>query len=320
MNQKIFFITALIILLLLIWWNYWRIQLMFNSSSMSFFTPSSFKIMNEDRYNSVTSKGFEVASQKKIVICGLVRDISSRFNMIRKKVERLGAIFKDYHVLIVENDSKDDSRQKLLDWHASNPRVDILGCGYNVNSCKMKFPKTEGHGVDRPRIQKMAHLRSIYLDEIKSNFDKKEWDYVAVWDLDIIGSVYIDGIANSIGHFDEDKEIDAMCANGFYQWGPLTLYYDTYAHLDPEDSFHIDLKTVHDIKKGVGVRYSRGHEPVDVTSCFSGFTLYRRDILDEAEYDMSNDGNLECEHVRLHKNFKKMKLNPSMIHLVIYNE
>jgi hypothetical protein len=298
---------------------------MYNSSVVSSYTPESFEIHPnmKDLYEINTANGFKNAKTKKVVIAALVRDVGSRISEIIKKAEKVGSLFANYHVLIVENDSSDDTREKLLDWARKNSNVTILGCGYNVEKCSIPKNniKTIGHHVDRPRIQKMVDLRNIYLEEIKKNF--YNYDYAVFWDLDMIGSVYVDGIANSIDFLHRNPDADVTCAYGIYHWGLFTLFYDTYALLHKGEKFHIDMKTIHDIRKGLWeVKYQRGDDPVEVDSCFSGFAIYKvRSILPEnVIYDMSQDGNLECEHVRLNIKIKGKKyVNPSMINLVLEN-
>jgi hypothetical protein len=249
--------------------------------------------------------------------------VGERIGEIKKKAEALGNLFKDYRILIVENDSSDGTRDKLLAWAAQNPKVTILGCGHNAPQCKIpKTPKTDGHGVDRPRIEKMVYLRNIYLQEIKERY--ADSDYVAVWDLDSIGSVYLDGVAHTMGLFGIDPEISVVCANGIYRWGSLTLFYDSYATVDKGEVFHIDMKTPHDIRKGLlEHQHVRGDNPIEVESCFSGFAIYKtQDLLDKnVFYDMSDETNLECEHTRLNKKIKGRKIiNPSMINLILLND
>ncbi len=328
--HTVFFMVILIITVIVMWKCYWRIQVMYNSSTLSLYTPDSFYISPQHRPNhdKITKYGFIRMQKKTVVICALLRDVASKLKEIRLRAERLGKAFKDYRIIIVENDSSDGTRAALKKWRKDNPKVIILGCGVNseINNCRLPKAgtKTEGHTVNRKRIEKMTHLRNIYLDYVKNSL--REYDYAVVWDMDIVGTVYLDGIANTIGHFEHSKSLskdaDAICAYGIYRWGWVTLYYDTYAHIDKGDRFHIDLKTVHDLKKGLRVRYERGTPPVPVVSCFSGFTIYRiSSLLDpNVIYDMSPPDNLECEHVRFHRKLHSMYLNPSMIHFVLLND
>ena len=146
------------------------------------------------------------------MIAGLIRNGSKHTPRIKRQTEHLSSYFQDYHILIVENDSTDDTRRQLLAWHDDNPRVDILGCGVNVDECIMKLPKTIDHESDRPRIVKMANLRNIYLDNVLENY--RSFDYLIVMDLDLVGTCYLDGIASSFGSLDHHPEIDAISSNG----------------------------------------------------------------------------------------------------------
>ncbi len=308
--------------------------MMYNSSVLSFFTPDTFPVSNiilpsglgaTEEYERLCDAGDAYSTTQRIIITSMVRDVADRIPEIKKKVERVGSMFLDYKVMIVENDSTDGTRDLLLEWARTNPKVTILGCGYNVAECKLpKTPKTQGHGVDRPRIEKMVKLRNIYLEEIKFLENPEEWQYTVMWDLDLLGSIYLDGIANSMGYLSENPDVDVMCSYGIYRWGALTLFYDTYALLHLGEKFHIDDKTIHDIKKGWWeAKYQRGDLPFEVDSCFSGFAIYRTSglLAPEVKYDMSPPDNLECEHVRLNKKIKGRKLvNPSMINFVLLND
>lgn len=323
--------VALVLFIYLLWKKYWRVQLHFNSTSLALYTPDTFPLReeNEQIYDERIVMGRTHASQSTVVICGMLRDASSNLKNIQLRVEKLGATFKDYRVLIVENDSADDTRPLLLKWVKENPRVTVLGCGVNMcedEGCHLSLPKTEGHGVDRRRIDKMIYLRNIYLDYVRTHYPSM--DYTIVWDLDIIGSVYLDGVHNSMGYLspsiDPRRETSVMTANGMYRWGLLTLYYDTYALLQHGEGFDINYKTASDVRKGLGFRYIRGQAPVEVQSAFGGFAIYRTSALlsPNVNYEQSpSDGeNIMCEHTNLCKKMVgKVYVNPSMIHYVLLN-
>lgn len=328
-HEKVIFFIILFVTIMVVWKYYWKVQLMYNSSLLSLYTPDSFSIADgtDDYLEKMTDYGFQEAKNRTLVIATMLRDAEKNISQIIVRAEKVGGMFQDYRIIVVENDSDDNTRSELLNWRKRNPRVIVLGCGVNSRekcSIQSATVKTEGHSVNRRRIEKMTKLRNIYLDYIKKNLS--HFDFLAVWDLDIIGSVYIDGVANTVAQFTHPvhgvKDAEAMCAYGIYRWGVLELYYDTYAHLDEGDDFHIDQKPIHDVKKGLGVKYQRGIAPQEVVSCFSGFTMYKINALQNPQvyYDMTPPGNIECEHVRLHRRMGKIYLNPSMIHLVLLNE
>ena len=295
------------------------------------YTPKSnglglpLNIRNHDEYTRKVTEGAQVMKDSTVVVCGMLRDAEDNIPSIISRAEKILALFKDYRILIVENDSTDHTRTLLLEWARVNPRVTVLGCGVNSSECKLNLPKTVGHSVGFNRIKKMSVLRQNYLRYALKHYSS--FDYLAVWDMDIIGNLYVDGIQNSLGWMKE-KNADGICAYGIYDWGIFTIYYDTYAHIDHTDRFDPDKKYLHDVNKGLSVRYTLGDKPVSVRSCFSGFAIYNMHSLLEsgAEYTIPDEKDLKCEHTLFHEHFYsggregKMFMNPSMIHHVILNE
>lgn len=326
----IFFILVAVIFAKLIFNQYWRLQLMFNSSALSLYTPDIFPVSEEyrDSHDKTTKLGFQVASTKTIVICSLLRNVADRFPEIKKRAEKMGEMFGDYRIVIAENDSTDGTRKLLNDWRRQNPKVIILGCGVNSaeDTCHIDIASqpTIGHPVNRKRIEKMTYLRNLCLDYVKNKL--YNYDYLAVWDLDVIGVVYLDGVANTIGHFHTPSspayKADGICAYGIYRWGYLKIYYDTYAHHDFDPDYDEGHELITHVKKGLKLNRDRGTPPIHVKSCFGGFTIYRIESLlsDKVIYDMSPpEINVECEHARLHGKLKRMYYNPSMIHQLVLN-
>ena len=307
--------------------HYWRARVtVFPHLTTQRLTPSHYGIAPHLRpaYEKTLAKGIREASRTKVLIVGMVRDVAKSIPAIREKVERIGKHFLDYKVLIVENDSVDGTRNLLFQWKKTTPRVTILGCGVDSRSaCQIpKTPKTVGHAASRPRIEKMAMLRNIYLDYIRT-LPEGEYPYSLIWDLDSLSVLYEDGVLHTIGTMAKDPTIGVSCANGIYNWGFFTYYYDTYAHLEKGETYDPDDKMAHNLRHGaLESRYYRGEDPAEVDSCFSGFTIYRTDVLTKSKYDLP-EGKLVCEHVALHqrmpKNIKKV-VNPSMINLVLLNE
>jgi hypothetical protein len=159
-----FELLVFVLLFYLIWKNYWKIQCIFAPEKFcDIETPESFPLKHKKKYNARVKDGFNKMKNLDVTICGMVRDVGDRVEDIKERVESMGRLVRDYRVLIVENDSTDDTRKNLLDWVSSNPRVYILGCGVNESSCHLNLPKTSGHSVYRERIEKMCKLRNIYL-------------------------------------------------------------------------------------------------------------------------------------------------------------
>jgi len=336
-SHIILFVIILVIFVWIFAKNFWRIQLYFNTTGVSFYTPTTFSIsdsQNRKQFDNLVKYGMNKMKSQSVVICGLVRDVESQIPYIIQKVERVANLFQKYKILIVENDSKDNTRSLLLKWSEKNKNVIILGCGVNQKECKLNMPKTQAHEIERWRIEKMVKLRNEYISYINSNLS--DYDYCIVWDLDVIGIVYLDGIANSIGWMNSNDlltneskidssefSIDAICANGIYKFASPSwayVYYDTYAHLDYNEKYDINNHFTHSLSKRIGCRYAFGEKLQKVKSCFSGFTIYRISSIKGLMYDMSPENNLECEHVRFNRHLSNVYVNPSMIYRLLMNK
>lgn len=283
------------------------------------------RVDEKSDFNSHALRGFALMKRTKVLIVGLVRDVESTLPHLIRKTEKVGKAFADYRILLVENDSKDQTRSLLLKWRQRNPRVTILGCGVNSPECRLSLPGGKGdHDVNRKRISKMVFLRNIYLDALRT-VDVAEWPLTIIWDLDILGSAYLDGIANTISRMDADPSLSAMCAYGAYHVSSLwNNHYDNYAAVLKGESYRHDLANLHYTKTISGMTSQPGSNPFEVESCFGGFTLYRTAALTNRNvfYDMSPSlDNVECEHVRLHAKLPgRIECNPGMIHTVVVND
>lgn len=311
----ILFLIVIILLVYLMVKNYWRVQVGFGGENLSI---NGYPEHPDSKYLQIESLGSVKAKTQKIVICTLVRDTSKMVEHLKKKVESIGSLFGDYRVLVVENDSSDNTRDKMLKWSNENPRVSVLGCGVNVPECKLNLPKTVGHSVSFNRIKKMCHLRNVCLDHAKKVYP--DFDYLAMWDLDILGVLYNHGVLHSVGLFNLEPSIDAICAYGIYKWGSVGIYYDTYAHLECDEVFDLQKKYIDDLSKWViHSKHKMNDPPSKVQSCFGGFTMYRMSSLNGVEYHDPDPENTECEHVILSRQLSNVVLNPGMVHLVLLN-
>lgn len=303
-------------LVFLLWRQYWKIQLYFNSHALGDETPNDlFPCVSPRIYKFYRKLGEIVCKKSKVVICALLRDASSNIDYIRRKAKSLTSKFQDYRILIVENDSSDDTRKKLLKWSKEDDKVIVLGCGINSNECNLKFPKTENRRVFYSRIWKMAYLRNIYLDYVKGFFSN--FDYTIVWDMDLLSSIYLDGIMNSFGYLCCRKhEIDVVCSYGIFRWPMFDLFYDTYAYSELGEEFDINIKHILDLRRGLTVKFNRGESIRKIQSGFSGFAIYKTSSIVNKKYFV--DEKIECEHSSLTKGLN-VYINPSMINFVLRN-
>jgi hypothetical protein len=272
-------------------------------------------------YNSnYLIEGKEFLSTKNVAICGLVRDNGDRINNNMKEVKKIASYFNDYRVLIVENDSEDDTRDILLDWTSRDDKIKVLGCnGLNLTKCKLDLPATIYHDTSKKRIKKMSYLRNIYLDELRKPM-YNNIDYVIVWDLDLIAEFNINSIYNLGYRLKYNPQIDAICANGLYS----LFYYDTYAFRLNEDDNRRSRKSFYDmvyrIPYNCNIKEDLKNEGlIKVKSCFGGFTIYKKSSILSSRYDTYLDqyGTAICEHEYLSSPFKNI-YSDTKLQLYVY--
>lgn len=315
----IFIIITIVVILLII-----RCKL-FPVNTEDYFNihpPSEF---NDTKYHD----GYRHMKSSTVVFTGLMRDQAKLISGLKNYLSIITPYFKDYRILIVENDSKDKTRELLLDWAKEDPKVIILGCGINVDKCKLSLPSSTNHKITFSRIGKMAMLRNIYNEYIKNNLS--DFDYNIILDMDIFGSAYIDGISDSFYYFEKYPQIDCISCNPKYnhvrRWQinafyPRYIYYDPFALKlkDPEKVFG---KTVPPDEWGdtVNNEFKLSHKLdglLPVISAFAGLSICRISsiIKYDAKYNPGTEDNIICEHVPFFESMKNNYINPKMIYYI----
>lgn len=281
-------------------------------------TPAKFSC-NIDPQKS--QSGLSWFRSQRLVICALLRDSESSIHLIQRQAEAVGRLFSNYTILVVENDSHDNTRLRLLEWAKRNRKVRVLGCDkINLTHCSMNMDPTLIHDRASGRIDKMVRLRNVYLDHIRSDPKLSSSQLALIWDMDIQGSFYLDGLGLT-GYYLKNgisnKQVDAMCANGVANVGDQIetgKYYDPYAHEDIGQTR--TFTTVDDINPP-----ACSLPPMHVRSCFNGFTFYRLSALLSKKYSLEKSGEKEaiCEHVGVNRGMN-IYLNPGMVYLMEYND
>lgn len=264
---------------------------------------------------SLIDEGFKYMKTQNIIFTGLARNIEKVFDHVKQKYEFLGSLFKDYKIVIVENDSNDKTRKLLLDWKKSNDKVVILGCGFNKNECIMKTKMFSSFEAGNERIDKMVMIRNIYIDFIKHLSS----DYVAIVDFDIHGSIYADGIAHSFYYFSKNDSIDAIGANAINNFH--NTYYDPFALVELNQKLGFNNykeKMKHDFYIANNYDYKMGHPLIPVRSCFAGFAIYKLNSIRNRRYNNTPKEKLGCEHIYFNDGLN-MFMNPSMLFSVWKN-
>lgn len=272
---------------------------------------------------SVLQEGRDYYATKTMIFCGLVRNGAHHVKAIKDQITSLGSYFQDYRVIVVENDSTDNSRELLLDWHQLDPRVTILGCGENAAECRLDLLATVGHWHDEKRIRKMTQLRNIYLDHITNTPDLCRMDLVCMMDLDLDGLISHEGWLHSAALLASQSSVNAVGTNSLIKIGYYWVHHDPYAF----QPYGRPLNKVEKLVSAlVHLEYSSLFEPAalpfPVVSCFGGLMVYRNSSLRERRYVYMNNelnGTAFCEHEVLNRQISGIYNNPKMLMLVENN-
>jgi hypothetical protein len=255
----------------------------------------------------------------KAIFCGCVRDVAAHLDGVLLNIDRFTSLFQKSAFLFIENDSTDDSLNRLKNWSSAYPNSNIIShSGLDL--------------IRSSRTQRLAFCRNLLLHEIKKS-RYQEFDVVVMLDMDDVNSVPIDlvGFSDALSFLITTESAAAVCA---YQEN----YYDLWA-LRHREHFAIDIweeclreslatsKSDQEIFSGLRMRYPMSflspNTPTKVLSAFGGLALYKRSALvtnpcvysgekDFFAASLTSQGQPElkfgkiqqCEHVPFHYGFK----------------
>lgn len=252
-----------------------------------------------------------------IIICSIVRNAEKGLKKNIPIIKALCQQFKDYRIIVYENNSIDKTKELLISWHRSCPEkihinIDDIDDSETIPS--VRSVKSNPF-FSRKRIAKMAVLRNKYMEYIDSN----NWtaDYLMVVDLDV-ARLDLKGILSS---FTTKYKWDAVTAFG-YSTSPkfIRRYHDTYALTLWEDN---TPQTEHKISK---LSYKLGKLKttdnwIRVYSAFGGLAIYNYNAIKGLRYQVINNNDkrveVKCEHYSIYKQmtargFSNFYINPSM--------
>jgi hypothetical protein len=253
-----------------------------------------FEVENIDK--KFVQRGKEIALNKKIILCGLCRDIESVISKNINFCEQIGSQFYDYRIILFENDSKDNTRNIISEYSKKNSKIILLDCP-NVIDCKFGDKKMYDYGsLSLTRMSKMAYFRNQYIDTIKKKF--YDFDYVMMLDMDIEGYFNMDGLMEVISK----EEWDIVFCNGRSPIpGTFGLYegmYDGLAYLDKEDSYENcqNEKSVWKLLNVLlGMQFLKDKWN-KVKSAFNGCGIYKMNVIKNITFP----SNYNCEWIGFH--------------------
>jgi hypothetical protein len=229
-----------------------------------------------------------------IIIGGTCRDVGGYINSIIESIDKCGYKFAKYHVIIYENDSSDDTREKLIKLKKNNYTY-IFDDGLTD---KIKS-----------RTKRLEYGRNIVINQLRYMCKKESWDYFLNLDMDNVNAKGT--FVNTI-----EKCFDPSVNNS---WAVQTAnqvvgYYDRWALRIPK-FFNYDCwlkikkhgRNDQNVKKyvypDVDFSYNSNGLLIPVNSAFGGTALYKiKSIPSYCKYNGTHlTGEEKCEHVDFHK-------------------
>jgi hypothetical protein len=288
------------------------------------FLMKHFKDMNDEvrknkiiNFSEEAKNGMKLFRNKKIIITGLIYNSESQIQYITEWFNIVKSLCYECHIVIVENNSKDNTRKFCELWRNSDPEHVHLVC--NSLQCDGNWQVINDKSPFSNRIKKMAFLRNKYVEYISKNF--KEMDYVFVIDFDLKGTLFWDGIFHSIFQFYSNPSINVIACNGIVA-GSL-LYYDSFAYAKDKSELRWNStfdKQNHDqdVLQNISQHYQNSLEMDKVMSAFGGFCIYKFvDFIDK--YYGYEEKRFACEHCIYHEQYDNVQLNPKMIFIIEEN-
>jgi hypothetical protein len=252
------------------------------------------------------------------VFYGMVQNGMPNFQISKKNMINLSSkFFSDCRFVILENDSKDGTREFLEKWKNEDDRVTIInGDGKSAKRDVDMFKKSvqiSNREKGPIRIARYVNLRNQLHNSVKHIILSSDFKPSHCICLDMDQNVTLDekGFYDSLEKMADDKSVIACTAYGktVKPWTvPFTLYlYDSYAFLDNwlvknGTDLRNDMKCRHIFREKINVSDGKFHQCI---SNFGGFSVYRttKEFINNyyAVENIDKKGRCDCEHIGFNK-------------------
>jgi len=267
-----------------------------------------------EELKEIQIRGQETMKRTKAILAGLIHNNEKTLIQDVKFLHRLGKRFLDYKILLVENDS-DDETPRLMDRLCEDPHM-------ICQSLQLHVPESGFWGsLDFHRFATISAVRNKGLDHVRDleALGQLEGYDVILWtEMDLsehndgLNPMFeLDSVATSFGRKDYE-EFDLICANGVIEGG---MSRDTLALVSYEPEFRVVprggvwINNVHELRDGVTF--------IPAETCFGGIGIYNLSTLLGSNCRYHPESGV-CEHLSLHRCMKEHRLhriyiNPTMV-------
>jgi len=262
---------------------------------------NSYKILSDIKNN--------VIKNHSVVITGCCINVEQFIKKNLFIMDEIGKQFKEYKIVIFENDSKDSTRNILIE-NKKDHYDYIFEDGVNIQN----------------RTERIAYCRNKILNHVHEKYS--EYNYLLMLDLDdvLASGKLVETIKNCFLY--KADQWDAMFANC------SDKYYDIYAlrkkkYLTSCCWNNANVMKMHGVSHKDAyancidkyiINYPVDGKLISVISAFGGAGLYKLKSIGDAKYIGVEPNHLNkqiCEHVPFHKNMIdrgcKLYINPKML-------
>jgi len=251
------------------------------------------------------------------LIVGCARNVAKVLEKEINTLERCFGAFGEVTFFVVESDSTDETGELMQSIAQKRGIFRFKSLG----SITTQLPD---------RHERMAFCRNVYVDEINSNPNYTDIDYVVVADLDGVNKDLTEDAVASC--FTRDDWDGCFANQGANYYDVFALRHETWCPQDPwQEMWQLRDKGVGDLRsKEIAIhkkqkRISSKKDWLRVVSAFGGLAVYKKEVFSKSQYSSkSKEGaNPTCEHVPFHESLDKrgfrLFINPRFINSV-WNE
>lgn len=271
-------------------------------------------------YNYRLNMGNDICKDKKVIFCGICRDVGDVLEKNILRLHRTGRMFKDYHIFLYENDSSDNTVQILNKYKSS--KLNFI----STTRSDKDYRQDLNNGKDIWHYNRcciLAECRNHYIDYVNQLSD---FDLLSVVDIDLKGGWSYEGIKHGMHTLYNEKSNACVSSYGILSEktnektlekvdSKNYLMYDSFAFRPlGVTSLHM-LRTV----SYNHILFNRADDPIKVWSNFGGMAFYKIDAIKNIRYGAKQweEGYVDPDHVVFNRQLIKLNhniiLDPSMI-------
>jgi len=206
----------------------------------------------------------------KCCICGPVRNCGPFLDKVFQNIEKIGALFDDYQIIMYYDKSKDNTLDKLKAYQQKNPKL-----LFYVNK----------RLISPYRTHRLAHARNFCLNYVKTNCNIDEYPFFIMMDFDDVNCKEVHPEILQKYLFRDDW--DALSFNTspkYYDIWALSIYPYAFSYN------HFNNTAIHDygvIQNFICNKLDKlqSGQLLRCISSFNGFSIYRTNKFLNTKYD-----------------------------------